>query len=132
MGSPSRCNLICKNPSLLAKYNQSEPIRVSENCHSGGPPSLMQRILGSAPPQRRCSVCSDLVRHFHAQIVNNGGEQTTTTELKNAPPLPASKSRHKKTDKEKQCKNKELDRATEKRRINIRGSFQRCRELQDL
>ena len=43
-----------------------------------------------------------------------------------------SKRRNKKTDKEKQCQNKELDRAIEKTSINIGESFQRWRELQDL
>ena len=47
------------------------------------------------------------------------GEQTTTTEPKNAPPFPMSKRRNKKTDEEKQCTQKELDRAREKFRINI-------------
>ena len=51
---------------------------------------------------------------------------------KNAPPLAASKRRNKKTDKEKQCKNKALDRAREETRIIIGASFQRWRELQDL
>ena len=51
------------------------------------------------------SACSYLVRYVQAQTVNNGGEQTTT-EPKNVPPLPTSKRRNKKSDKEKQCKNK--------------------------
>ena len=113
MAPLSGCNLICKNPSLLAEYNQSEQSRVSEKCQ-----------LGSAPPPRRCSACSYLVRYFQAQSVNNGVEQTTITELKNAPPLPTSKRRNKKSDEVKQCKKKEL-RAGEKTRINIRESFQR-------
>ena len=69
---------------------------------------------------------------FRPKTVNNGGEQTTTTELKDAPPLPTSKRRNEMTDDEKQCKKKKSDRATEKTRINIGGSFQSCRELQDL
>ena len=135
---PSGCGLIHKNPPLPAKYNQSEPRRVSEKCHSLGcircwqPLSLMQHVLGSAPPPHRCSVCSHLVRYVQPQTVNNGREQTTTTVLKNAPPLPTSKRRNKKTDKEKQYKKKELDRAREKTRINIGVSFQRWRKLWDL
>ena len=62
---------------------------------------------------------SYLVGYFQAQTVNNGGEWKITTELKNAPPVPTSKRRNKKTDEEKQCKNKELDGAREKTRINI-------------
>ena len=59
--------------------------------------------------------------------VNNGREQTTTTEPKNAPPLPMSKRSNKKTEQEKQCKSKELDRVKEKTRIHFRASFQRWR-----
>ena len=43
-----------------------------------------------------------------------------------------SKRRIKKTEEEKQCKKKELDRAREKTRANIRVSFQRWKELRDL
>ena len=86
-------------------------------------------VAGSPIPSHRCSVCSYLVRYFQAQTLNNGREQTTTTEPKNAPPLPMSKRRNKKTDKEKQCKNKEMDRARERTRIDIGASFQRWREL---
>ena len=53
------------------------------------------------------SACFYLVRYFQAQTVNNGGEQTT--ELKNAPPLPTLKRRNKKTDEEKQSKNKDAE-----------------------
>ena len=56
--------------------------------------------------------------------VNYGWEQRTTTEPKNAPPLPMSKRRNKKTDEEEQCKKKKLDRAREKTRINAGASFQ--------
>ena len=91
------------------------------------PPSLKQCVLGSAPPLCRCSACCHLVRYFQAQTVNNGGEQTTTTEQKHAPPLPASKRRNRKTDKEKQSKNTELNRAREKTRINNEALFQRWR-----
>ena len=76
------------------------------------------------------SVCSYLVREVQAedQPVNSSGEQrTTTTELKNAPPVSRSKRRNKKTDEEKQRENKEMDRAREETRINIRASFQRWR-----
>ena len=119
MAPPSGCNLICKYLPLPAKYNQSEAGGVSEKCQSLScircwkPRQAM--LLGRAPPPRRCSVCSHLVRNVQAQTVNNGGEQTTTTtQLENAPPLPTSKRRNKKTDEENQCKNKELDRAREK------------------
>ena len=60
----------------------------------------------SAPPPHRSSVCSYLVRYVQAQTVNNGGEQTTTTEPKLALASPTSTRRNKKTDKEKQCKKK--------------------------
>ena len=82
-------------------------------------PAAPPPLLGSAPPPHMPSACSYLVRYFQTQTVNNGREQTTTTELKNAPPLPMSKRRNKKTDKENLCENKELDRAREKTRINI-------------
>ena len=130
-------NLICKNPPLPDQYIQSEQREVSEKCQSLSrircwqPPSHEQRILGSAPPLYRRSVCSYLVRYFQAQTVNSSGDQTTTTETKNAPPLPALKRRNKKTDKEKQCKKKELNCAREKTRINMGVSFQRWRELRD-
>ena len=52
--------------------------------------------------------------------------------LKNSASLPKKNRRNKKTDEEKLFKNKELDQAREKTRINIRASFQRWRELQDL
>ena len=113
MAPPSGPNLICKNPLLPAQYHQSEPRRVSEKCQSflciccWQPPSLMQWLLDSAPPLQRHSPCSYLLRYFHAQTVNNGREQTTTTELNNAPQLPMSKRRNKNIVKEKLCKNKE-------------------------
>ena len=78
-------------------------------------------------PPHRCSACSYLVRYAQAQTVNNGREQTTTTEQKNAPPLPTSKRRNKKP-----CKKKELKGDREKTRINIGGSFSKVEELQDL
>ena len=92
----------------------------------------LPHALGIAPPPRMRSACSYLVKYFHAQTVNSGGEQTATTEPKIAPPSPSSKTRNKKTDKEKKCKNKELDQAREKKRINIWASFQRWRKLHDL
>ena len=46
---------------------------------------------------------------------------------KHAPSSPTSKRSSKKTEEEKQSKNKELDRARKKTRINIRASFQRWR-----
>ena len=94
----SGCNLICKNLPLLAKYNQSEPRRMSEKCqslsciHCWHTPSLT-RVLGSAPRPHRLSACSYLVRYVHAQIINNGGEQTTTEPI-NARPMPTSKRRN--------------------------------------
>ena len=71
-----------------------------------------------SPAQTQC-----LFRYVQAQTVNNGGEQTTTTEQKNAPTLPTSKRKNK-TNVEKQCKKKELDQAREKTWINIGASFQ--------
>ena len=128
MAPPSGPNLM--NPLLLSQHNQSVPRGVSEKCQSFScvllcwqTPSLTQRVPGSAPPPCRCSVCSHLVRYVQAQTVNNGGEQTTTTELKHA----HVKEKNMKTDQEKQFKNKELDRAGEKTRINIRTSFPRWR-----
>ena len=125
----------CKSP-LPDQHNQSEPSWVSEKCQSSScircwqPTSPMQCILGSAPPRHRRSACSYLVRYIQTQAktVNNGGEQTTTTEPKNAPPLPMSMRRNKKTYEEKQCKKKELDHV----RIIFGASFQRWRELRDL
>ena len=133
MAPPSGRNLICKNPTLPDQHNQSKPKGVSEKCISvlciccWQPASLTQYLLRSAPPPRRRRY-----RYIQAQAqtVNDGGEQTTT-KPKNAPPLPTSKRRNKKTDEEKQCKNKELDHAREKTRINIEASFQRWRVLQD-
>lgn len=49
----------------------------------------------------------------------NGEQTTTTTELKNAPPLPCQSEEIRKLTKKKQCKQRELDRAREKFRINI-------------
>ena len=43
-----------------------------------------------------------------------------------------AKRRNKKTNEEKSCQKKELDRAWEKTMINIEASYQRWRELQDL
>ena len=86
--------------------------------------SIILAHTGQCPSRR--SACSYLVRYVHVQTVNNGGEQTTTTtEMKNAPPLPTSKRINKTADKEKQFKNKESDRAREKTGINIGASFQK-------
>ena len=76
----------------------------------------LPHVVHTTPPPCRRSVCPYLVRYVqaHAQTVNNGGEQTTTTKPKNAPPMPTSKRRNKKTDEGKQCKNNELDRARKK------------------
>ena len=131
MAPPSGCNLICKNPPLPAQYNQSEPRGVSEKCqsfsciHCWQPPSLTQCALGSAPPPHRCSACSYLVRYFQAQTLQSHKMPHHCRDM-------PSKRRNKKTDEEKQCKEEELDQAREKTRINIRASFQRWRELQDL
>ena len=61
---------------------------------------ILAYTAGSAPPPHRCSAGSYLVRYVHAQTVNNGGEQTRTTETKNAPLL------KKMTDEESSVKRK--------------------------
>ena len=108
MAPPSGCNLICKNPPLQDQHNQSEPRGVSEKCQS-----FSSMLAVPLPPTGAVSALtwSDKLK----------------LKLKHAPLLPTSKRRLKKTEEEKQCKNKELDRAREKTRINIRGSFQRWR-----
>ena len=58
--------------------------------------------------------------------------KTRQQEPNNAPPLPTSDRRNKKTAGEKQSKNKEPDQASGKTKINIGASFQRWRELRDL
>ena len=73
---------------------------------------------------RRRSVCSHLVR---TQTVNKQTTTTTTTEQNHVPPSSRSKRRNKKPEEEKQSENKEVDRAREETRINIRASFQRWR-----
>ena len=78
---------------------------------------------GQCPSLRRRSDCSHLLRYaqvqVHPQTVNNGRERRKTTEPKNAPPLPTSKRRHKKTDEEKQCKRENWTEPERKTRINI-------------
>ena len=106
------CNLISKNLPLPVKYNQSEQRRVSEK---GQSPTQVQYLLF---PDQICS--------------NPNCKQWQRTETKNAPPLPMSKRRNKKTDEEKQCQKKQLDRAKKKTRINIGALNQRWRELLDL
>ena len=52
---PNGPNLNCKNPPLPVKYNQSELRGVCQSLSCipcWQPPSLMQRVLGSAPPQK--------------------------------------------------------------------------------
>ena len=61
------------------------------------PPSLTQRLRSSSSISPNCK---------------HGGEQTTT-ELKKCPTIAMSKRRTKKSDKEKQCKKKELDQASD-------------------
>ena len=119
MAPPSGCNLICKNPLLPDQHNQSEPRGVSEKCQSFSCTPLPP--AGAVP----ALTWSDKLK---LKLLTMAEWQ----EQKNAPPLPKSKRRNKKTEEEKECKNKELDRTREKTRINIRASFQRWRELQDL
>ena len=111
------------NCSQLITTDQSQGEHLRSVNHSHACPA------GSPPPPHRCSACSYLVWYVQAQTLNNGREQIKTTEPKNSPPLPMSKRRNKKTDEEKQCKNKELDQAREKTRIHFGASFQRWREI---
>ena len=105
-------------------HNQSEPRGVSEKCQS-----LLHAAGSPLPVQVQCLLSPGQIPY--SSNCNNGREQTTTTEQKHAPPLATSQRRNKKTDKEKQCWNKELDRAREKTRTNIWASFQRWRCCQD-
>ena len=64
------------------------------------PPSPSAAGQCSSPTQVQCLFLPGQVVQAQAQTVNNGGEQTATTELKNAQTLPVSKRRDRKTDKE--------------------------------
>ena len=101
----------------MDQNNQSEPRGVSEKCLI-----ILVHILLAA---RQCLLLTGQI--VKAQTVNGGREQTVTTEPKNAPPLPMSKRKNKKSDEGKQCRKKEVDGARQKARINIQVSFQRWR-----
>ena len=96
-------------------------------------PRLAATLQASAylavPLPRTGSACSHLVSSSPKLKLQTMVEKH---QQKNAPSLPTSKRRDKQTDEERQCKNKDLDRAREKTRTNVGASFQRLRELQDL
>ena len=120
--------------SQLSTTNQSQgecPRSVNHSCAYTADKPPGTACTGQCPSPTQAQCCPYLVRYLHAQTANNGGEQSTTTELKNAPPLTLSKRRNKNTYNIKQCKKKELDQAREITRIHIGASFQSWRELQD-
>ena len=79
---------------------------MSEKCQSclciccWQPPSLMQCMLGSAPP---------LCLLSPGQIGSSSNSNCKQHQRGNRATLPTSNRRNKKTDKEKQCKKEELD-----------------------
>ena len=99
---PSGRNLICINrmrPVSITVMHTLLTAPLPNRARTGQCPS---------PARAQCLLSPGQILSV-SQTVKNGGEQTTT-ELKNAPLLPTSKRGNKKTDEEKQCKKKQLDR----------------------